>query len=117
MTATLEDVTKKIKPKPTAEQLAAEDLVRQAPFASCHGRIAAPQLGSDPARFPAELPACYRASWQLPGPDFHRQATTSLRTASSAATSPRRLPLCWAHKRSRLGPQRPEIHHQLASST
>jgi len=24
--------------------------------------------------------ACYRASWQLPGPDFHRQATTSLRT-------------------------------------
>jgi hypothetical protein len=37
-------------------------------------------LGSDPARFPAEPPACYRASWQLPGPDFHRQATTSLRT-------------------------------------
>ena len=32
------------------------------------------------ARFPAEPPACYRASWQLPGPDFHRQATTSLRT-------------------------------------
>ncbi|MGA9310771.1 MAG: hypothetical protein WBV74_10420 [Pseudonocardiaceae bacterium] len=24
-------------------------------------------------------PACYRASWQLPGPDSHRQATTSLR--------------------------------------
>src|ERR671925_1137102 len=37
-------------------------------------------LGSDPARFPAEPPACYRASWRLPGPDFHRQATTSLRT-------------------------------------
>ena len=37
-------------------------------------------LGSDPARFPAKPPACYRASWQLPGPDFHRQATTSLRT-------------------------------------
>src|SRR6516165_8951268 len=33
-----------------------------------------------PARFPAGPPACYRASWQLPGPDFHRQATTSLRT-------------------------------------
>ena len=31
-------------------------------------------LGSGPARFPAEPPACYRASWQLPGPDFHRQA-------------------------------------------
>jgi len=26
----------------------------------------------------ARPPACYRASWQLPGPDFHRQATTSL---------------------------------------
>ena len=38
-------------------------------------------LGSDPARFQTEPPACYRASWQLPGPDFHRQATTSLRTA------------------------------------
>jgi hypothetical protein len=35
-------------------------------------------LGFDPTRFPAEPPACYRASWQLPGPDFHRQATTSL---------------------------------------
>jgi hypothetical protein len=40
-------------------------------------------LGSDPARFPAEPPACYRASWQLSEPDFHRQATTSLRTARS----------------------------------
>lgn len=37
-------------------------------------------LGFDPTRFPAEPPACYRASWQLPGPDSHRQATTSLRT-------------------------------------
>jgi hypothetical protein len=37
-------------------------------------------LGSDPARFQTGPPACYRASWQLPGPDFHRQATTSLRT-------------------------------------
>ena len=36
-------------------------------------------LGSDPARFQTGPPACYRASWQLPGPDFHRQATTSLR--------------------------------------
>src|SRR6266566_6873452 len=35
-------------------------------------------LGSDPARFQTEPPACYRASWQLPGPDSHRQATTSL---------------------------------------
>jgi hypothetical protein len=37
-------------------------------------------LGSDPARSQAGPPACYRASWQLPGPDFHRQAATSLRT-------------------------------------
>src|SRR5437868_3110973 len=36
--------------------------------------------GSGPARFQTAPPACYRASWQLPGPDFHRQATTSLRT-------------------------------------
>jgi hypothetical protein len=40
-------------------------------------------LGSDPIRFQTEPPACYRASWQLPGPDSHRQATTSLRTARS----------------------------------
>src|SRR5260370_32123041 len=37
-------------------------------------------LGSGAGRFPPAPPACYRASWQLPGPDFHRQATTSLRT-------------------------------------
>jgi hypothetical protein len=36
-------------------------------------------LGFDPARFQTEPPACYRASWQLPGPDSHRQATTSFR--------------------------------------
>ena len=41
-------------------------------------------LGFDPARFQTEPPACYRASWQLPGPDSHRQATTSLRTRRSA---------------------------------
>ena len=35
-------------------------------------------LGSDPARFQTEPPACYRASWQLPGRDSHPQATTSL---------------------------------------
>jgi len=34
-------------------------------------------LGSGPARFQTAPPACYRASWQLPGPDSHRQATTS----------------------------------------
>jgi len=35
-------------------------------------------LGFDPACFQTEPPVCYRASWQLPGPDLHRQATTSL---------------------------------------
>jgi hypothetical protein len=37
-------------------------------------------LGSGPARFQTEPPACYRAPWRLPGPDFHRQATTSFRS-------------------------------------
>src|SRR5258705_3092043 len=37
-------------------------------------------LGSALARFQTRTPACYRASWQLPGPDFHRQATTSFRS-------------------------------------
>jgi hypothetical protein len=40
-------------------------------------------LGFDPTRFQTEPPACYRASWQLPGPDSHRQATTSLRLQMS----------------------------------
>ena len=44
-------------------------------------------LGFDPARSPAEPPACYRASWQLPGPDSHRQATTSLSLDSAGITS------------------------------
>src|SRR3954454_4056408 len=37
-------------------------------------------LGFDPTRFQTEPPVCYRASWQLPGPDFHRQATTRTNT-------------------------------------
>ena len=35
-------------------------------------------LGFDPARFQTVPPACYRASWQLPGRDSHPLATTSL---------------------------------------
>jgi hypothetical protein len=34
--------------------------------------------GFDPARYQTEPPACYRASWQLPGRDSHPLATTSL---------------------------------------
>src|SRR5215469_6245877 len=58
-------------------------------FASCYGpHRRSPftgllTLGSGPARFQTRPPACYRASWQLPGPDSHRQATTSLRTKRS----------------------------------
>ena len=33
--------------------------------------------GFDPARFQTKPPVCYRAPWRLPGPDSHRQATTS----------------------------------------
>ena len=40
-------------------------------------------LGFDPARFQTEPPACYRASWQLPGPDSHRLATTSFRSSQN----------------------------------
>ena len=51
-------------------------------FASATDRSVAPlqglsTLGSDPPRFQNGPPACYRAPWRLPGPDFHRQATTS----------------------------------------
>ena len=45
-------------------------------------------LGFDPARFQTEPPACYRASWQLPGPDSHRQATTSFPSGHDRWTSP-----------------------------
>ena len=34
-------------------------------------------LGFDTGRLPPTPPACYRAPWQLPGPDLHRQATMS----------------------------------------
>ena len=34
-------------------------------------------LRFDAGRFPPTPAVCYRASWQLPGPDSHRQATTS----------------------------------------
>jgi hypothetical protein len=44
-------------------------------------------LGFDPARFQTKPPACYRASWQLPGPDSHQQATTSLTLDQVCITS------------------------------
>ncbi|GGL42864.1 hypothetical protein GCM10014719_50240 [Planomonospora parontospora subsp. antibiotica] len=72
-------------------------------------------LGFDPARFQTKPPACYRASWQLPGPDFHRQATTSLRTTRSTAISRLHLLLCWTHEKrsmddeSRMNPLHPAL--------
>jgi hypothetical protein len=50
-------------------------MLRTAQIAPPNGPLT---LGFDPARFQTEPPVCYRASWQLPGPDLHRQATTSL---------------------------------------
>src|SRR3954447_22317131 len=63
-------------------------------------------LGFDPTRFQTEPPVCYRTSWQLPGPDFHRQATTSTNTTitpSPHEVTPCSALLCWAHERSGLG--------------
>ena len=37
-------------------------------------------LGFDPARFQTQPPACYRASWQLPGPDSLSRASRALPT-------------------------------------
>ncbi len=39
-------------------------------------------LRFDAGRFPPTPPACYRASWQLPGRDLHPLAVTSLRAHS-----------------------------------
>ena len=49
-------------------------------------------LGSGPARFQTAPPACYRASWQMPGPAPYRQATTRVantkNTVDYATVSP-----------------------------
>lgn len=45
-------------------------------------------LGSDAGRFPPTPPTCYRASWQLPGPDSHRLAVTSLSTWITSTAPP-----------------------------
>jgi hypothetical protein len=57
------------------------------------GRLLPPSwlstLRFDAGRFPPTPAACYRASWQLPGPDSHRLADASLRTH---AITPRASP-------------------------
>lgn len=40
-------------------------------------------LRFDPTRFQTKPAVCYRAPWRLPGPDSHRQATTSMPTGVS----------------------------------
>ena len=44
-------------------------------------------LRFDAGRLPPTPAACYRASWQLPGPDSHRLADTSLRVDYLNATT------------------------------
>jgi hypothetical protein len=56
---------------------------RYGPLGCTPPRLGRSTLGFDPARFQTKPPACYRAPWRLPGPDFHRQATTSLRNERS----------------------------------
>jgi hypothetical protein len=72
---------------------------RQASLDAADRTVASPKglltLGFDPARFQTEPPACYRASWQLPGPDLHRQATTSFRFQLCSMASP---PTLWTHE-------------------
>jgi hypothetical protein len=82
-------------PHPKAGTLTA----RQASLDAADRSVAPPKglstLGFDPTRFQTEPPACYRASWQLPGPDSHPQATTSLcqisysTSTSNAGRTPR----------------------------
>ena len=68
-------------PPPTPNGRAAIT-TRQASLDATDRSVAPPTglltLGFDPARFQTEPPACYRASWQLPGRDSHPQAATSL---------------------------------------
>jgi len=48
-------------------------------------------LGFDTGRFPPMPPACYGASWQLPRPDLHRQASTNLHVGYFNRTTSFRL--------------------------
>jgi hypothetical protein len=77
-------------------------------------------LGFDPARYQTEPPACYRASWQLPGRDSHPLATTSL--CSDQVTEIAPPPNRWAHvavpaKRDTRGqPRSAEARPRLAAT-
>src|SRR3954452_7998245 len=62
-------------------------------------------LGFDAGRFPPTPPACYRASWQLPGPDSHRQATTSFTTTDHLFTMTSHLLVARKIEASEVQPQ------------
>src|SRR5271165_7568441 len=69
-------------------------------------------------RFPPALAACYRASWQLPGPDFHRLADTSLRVDHLNVTTSWSS-LCThaaGHTKLRLGASRAEVPEAASRS-
>jgi hypothetical protein len=58
--------------RPKAVALTARQASREATDRSLAPPKGLSTLGFDPTRFQTEPPACYRASWQLPGPDSHR---------------------------------------------
>src|SRR5215207_8502844 len=72
-------------------------------------------LRFDPGRFPPKPAACYRASWQLPGPDLPRLATTSLCWISYPSAPPTldtpRIERDGGHVgwRSHTDPEEPEV--------
>jgi hypothetical protein len=60
-----------------------------------------PQQAFDPNRFQTDPPVCYRASWQLSGPDSHRQATTSTNSKITSNYVTRHLPVPLGARRAR----------------
>ena len=77
---------------PDPHQRRDELTTRQASLHAADRSVASPAKGfrrwASTAAFPPTPPACYRASWQLPGPDSHQQATTSLRCEINSTASP-----------------------------
>ena len=87
---------------PSSHPQAGTQTARQASLHATDRSVAPPTglltLGSDPARFQTEPPACYRASWQLPGRDSHPQATTSfswIRSLQTTTSNAGRTPVTW----------------------
>jgi hypothetical protein len=70
---------------------AASLAARQASLHASDRPVAPPQgpltLRFDAERFPSTPTVCYWAPWRLPGPDFHRQATTSFRSRHGCWTT------------------------------